>query len=85
MCVASPRALRLCSEVKCGKSCAIEAAIEAAAALTPEALAPEALAPPGAWAAEAWVEEALEEEAWEEGAWAAVPLSGGAWCALLDG
>ena len=81
MCVASPRALRLCSDVKCGKSCAIEVA----AALTPEALTPEALTPPGAWAAEAWAAEAWAAEAWAVEAWEPVLLGGGAWGALLDG
>jgi len=86
--------LRLCSEVKCGKSRAIEAAVEAAAAPTPEALAPLGAPAAGAWTAEAgaagaWVAEA---GAWAAGAGAAVLLGGArcspaakAWCALNDG
>ena len=79
--------MRLCSDVKCGKSRAIEAAVEAAVAPTPEALAPLGAPAAGGWAAKAGA-----AGAGAVGACAAVLLGGAwcspsaqAWCALLDG
>ena len=80
--------------MKCGKSRAIEAAVEVAVAPTPEALAPLGAPAAGAWAAEAgaagaWAAEAGAAGAWAAEAWAAgagavgacaAVLLGGAWC-----